>query len=540
MPDTSSPLQDRIHYPGGAWEHSHPDRIAANARMHGMAPAPVEGARVLELGCGAGRNLIPMACVLPEARFLGIELAARPVGIGRGLAAALALSNVELRQGDILDLPADLGEFDYIVAHGVYSWVSAPVRDALMAAFARHLAPEGVAYLNFNAFPGGHLRNLARDMMRFRLAAFDDPEAHGEDAVRFVRTVADAQPEGSPYRRVLEEELERIEDNPAGVLFHDDLAPDHQAFHFRHVAGHAARHGLQYLCEARPADVHPGRYPAAVRAALRRTGGERIAAAQPSVSTAAGEVAFRRSGDDGIAAALRRIGDDRIAREQCFDFLVCQMYRCSLFCREGIALAPYADPERMSDLRAASAARPDPAPADLTDGIPATFRTPDGAAARIDDSAAKAAFGLLAGRWPASVELEALLRDARRRAGRTGRPTPLERREFAAFLASGHASGLVDLHTWEPSMTTAVSDRPVASALARVEIAHGPRVTSLRHRPVEIDDPVAAAVLARLNGTRDFEMLRKDICRAFPGVAPPGDYLRMVLSGLAHHCLLEG
>ena len=406
-----------------------------------------------------------MACVLPEARFLGIELAARPVGIGRGLAAALALSNVELRQGDVLDLPADLGEFDYIVAHGVYSWVSASVRDALMAAFARHLAPEGVAYLNFNAFPGGHLRNLVRDMMRFRLAAFDDPEAHGEDAVRFVRTVAEAQPEGSPYRRVLEEELERIEGNPAGVLFHDDLAPDHQAFHFRHVAGHAARHGLQYLCEARPADVHPGRYPAAVRAALRRTGGDRIAAAlrrsggeriaaalrrgdgdriaavPPSTSTASGDPASRRSGDDHSTAASHRTGDARIAREQCFDFLVCQMYRCSLFCREGIALAPHADPERMSDLRAASVARPDPAPADLTDGIPVAFRAPDGAAARIDDSAAKAALELLAGRWPASVELEALLRDARRRAGRTGRPTPLERREFAAFLASGPRLG---------------------------------------------------------------------------------------------------
>ena len=504
MPDTPAPLQDRIHYPGGAWEHSHPDRIAANARMYGMAPAPIECARVLELGCGAGRNLVPMACVLPEARFLGIELAARPLGIGRGLAAALALSNVELRQGDILDLPADLGEFDYIVAHGVYSWVPAPVRDALMAAFARHLAPQGVAYLNFNALPGGHLRDLARDMMRFRLAAFDDPEAHGEDAVRFVRTVAEAQPEGSPYRRILEEELDRLECNPAGVLFHDDLAPDHRAFHFRHVAGHAARHGLRYLCEARPADVHPGRHPAAVRAALRRAGG------------------------------------DRIAREQCFDFLVRQMYRCSLFCREGVALAPHADPGRMGDLRAASAARPEPAPADPTDGIPATFRTPDGAAARIDDSAAKAALELLAGRWPASVGFGALLRDARRRAGRTGGPTPMERREFAAFLASGHASGLVDLHTWEPPMTTAAGDRPVASALARIEIEHGSRVTSLRHRPVDVDDPVAATVLARLDGTRDFETLRKDLRRAFPGVARPGDYLRMVLSGLAHHCLLEG
>ena len=504
MPETSPPLQDRFLYPGTAWEHSHPDRIAVNARMYGMAPAPVECARVLEIGCGAGRNLIPMACVLPGSRFVGIELAARPVELGSRLAAALALSNVELRRCDIRDLPANLGDFDYVIAHGMYSWVPVPIREALMAAFAHHLAPGGVAYMNFNALPGDHLRGLARDMMCFRLTAFEDPDAHGEDAVRFVRSVADAQPEGSPYRRVLEEELDRLEHVPVSVLFHDDLAQDHRAFHFRHVVEHAARHGLQYLCEARPADVHPSRYPAAVRAALRRAGG------------------------------------DRIARAQCFDFFVCQRYRCSLFCREGIALAPHADPERMHGLRAATPARPDPAPANLTDGIPAAFRAPDGFTARIDDSAAKAALEILAERWPASVELEPLLRDARRRSERTGAPTPAERREFVAFLASHHASGLLDLHTWEPPMTTTVSGRPTASALARVEIAQGTRVTSLRHRPIDIDDPVAAAVLARLDGTRDLAALREVVARAFPGVTLPRDYMKMVLSGLAHHCLLAG
>ena len=504
MTDPSSPLQDRIHYPGGAWEHSHPDRIVANARMYGLNPGSIDRCRVLELGCGAGGNLVPMACGLPEARFLGIELAARPVAIGRGLATALGLSNLELQQRDLLDLPADLGEFDYIIAHGVYSWVPAPVRDTLMAVFERHLAPEGIAYLNFNALPGGHLRSLARDLMRFRLSVFDDPEAHGGDAVRFVRLIAGAQPDGSPYRRILEEELDRIEHNPVNVLFHDDLVPAHQAFHFRSVVEHAARHGLQYLCEARPADVHPSRYPGPIQAALRRFGG------------------------------------GRIAREQCFDFLVCQMYRCSLFCREGIALAPIDDLDGLRDLRAASPVRPATAPADLTDGIAATFRAPDGAGLRLDDSAAKAALEILAERWPASVGIEPLLRDARKRAGRPGRPTQLERREFAGFLVTHHASGFVDLHTWEPPMTTAVSDRPVASALARIEIERGARVTSLRHRPVEIDDPIAAAVLARLDGTRNLAALHEDVSCVFPAGAVAREHVETVLSGLVYHCLLEG
>ena len=505
MADASRPLQDRIHYPGGAWEHSHPDRIAANARMYGLNPAPVDRCRVLELGCGAGGNLVPMACGLPDAQFVGIELAARAVELGRSLAAALGLSNVELHRCDILDLPANLGQFDYVIAHGVYSWVPAPVRDALMSLLAHHLAPEGIAYLNFNALPGGHLRNLNRDLMRFRLSAFDEPEAHAEDAMRFVRLVAGAQPEGSPYRRFLEEDLDRIEHNPVSVLFHDELVPAHRAFHFEEVVEHAARHGLQYVCEARPADVHPGRYPGTIQAALRRFGG------------------------------------GRIAREQCFDFLVCQMYRCSLFCRAGIALAPIGDLDAMGGLRVASSVRPAGAPADLTDGIAVTFVAFDGASLRLDDSAAKAALEIVAKHWPASVEIEPLVRAARKRAGRSGRPTRLERCEIGEFLATNHAMGFVDLHTWEPPMATSIGARPVASAISRVEIERGEsRVTNLRHRQVEIDDPVAAALLARLDGTRDLEALREHLRRTFPGEPHMHEHTETVLAGLVHHCLLEG
>ena len=503
MIDTSSPLQDRIHYPGGAWEHSHPDRIAANARMFGLRPAPVDRCRVLELGCGAGGNLVPMAYGLPGARFVGIEVAARPVETGRKLAASLGLSNVDVQRRDILELPADLGEFDYIIGHGVYSWVPEPVRDAVMSAFARHLAPDGIAYLNFNALPGGHLRNLARDLMQFRLSVFDEPEAHGEDAVRFVRLVAGAQPDGSPYRRILEEEIDRFEHNPVSVLFHDDLVPSHRAFHFRSVVDHAARHGLQYLCEARPADVHPGRYPASIRAAVNRFGG------------------------------------GRIAREQCFDFLVCQMYRCSLFCRKGLALEPIRNLDGMQELRAACELHPGTTPANLTDGSAVTYLAPDGASVRVDDSAAKAALEILAGHWPASIEVEPLLRAARKRADRAGEPTRLERREFADFLAMNHAMGFVDLFTSEPALATAVGEWPVASAVARIEIERGARVTSLRHRQVEIDEPIAAAVLARLDGTRDLAALHEEVKRALPGTFIGFEHVESALSGLAYHCLLE-
>ena len=102
--------------------------------------------------------------------------------------------------------------------------------------------------------------------------------------------------------------------------------------------------------------------------------------------------------------------------------------------------------------------------------------------------------------------------------------------------------GYVDLHTWEPPMATAVSDRPVASALARIEIEieRGDQVTSLHHRQVEIDDPIAAAAIARLDGTRDLAAILKAVGRALPVGDLACKHIETALSGLAHHCLLEG
>ena len=61
---------------------------------------------------------------------MGCDLAGRPIAAGRRIAAALGLSNLTLVHADMRALPAALGEFDYVIAHGVYSWVPANVRRA--------------------------------------------------------------------------------------------------------------------------------------------------------------------------------------------------------------------------------------------------------------------------------------------------------------------------------------------------------------------------------------------------------------------------
>src|SRR5438045_961381 len=150
MPDTSTTRYDVLPYGDRTFPRTHPDLLATVAMLFGMAPAPPERCRVLELGCAGGANLIAMAEGLPGSDFLGIDLSARQVAAGRERVRAKGLANVELRRMNILDVGEDFGRFDYILCHGVYSWVPADVRDKILAVCGQNLASRGVAYVSRN------------------------------------------------------------------------------------------------------------------------------------------------------------------------------------------------------------------------------------------------------------------------------------------------------------------------------------------------------------------------------------------------------
>src|SRR5262245_22326178 len=156
--------------------------MAVMGRLFGLSPAPVETCRVLELGCGSSINLAAMALPLPGARFVGIDASPRQIEIGRDLLRQIGVANVALEARDLMAFPEDLGPFDYILCHGVYSWVPPPVQEKILEIFARSLAPQGIAYLSYNTYPGCHLRDMAREMMRFHVRHVPDPAQSTEQA----------------------------------------------------------------------------------------------------------------------------------------------------------------------------------------------------------------------------------------------------------------------------------------------------------------------------------------------------------------------
>ena len=291
-----------IAYPGLAFPQCHPDRLATHARLLGIKPASPERCRVLELGCGDGGQLAPMAATLPGSTFVGVDISPGAVEAARARAGALGAENVEFVEADLAALdPSELGRFDFVLAHGVYSWVPPAVADRLLALCRALLARQGVAYVSYNAQPGADLRAPARSAMRFHGRG---REARARlDAAREMLAALAAMPQGDdPYRAFAAVHAARVDEREDALLFHDDLEAHNSAHLFTDFAAEASGHGVQYLAEADWFEMSPGSLPAQA------------------------------------AALLEGCGGDRIAREQYLDFLRCRAYRQTLLCREEVRL----------------------------------------------------------------------------------------------------------------------------------------------------------------------------------------------------------
>ncbi|MGE3636191.1 MAG: methyltransferase domain-containing protein, partial [Sandaracinaceae bacterium] len=154
---------------------AHPDRLAAAALRNGWVCTPPARCRVLELGCADATNLIPLAITYPSSQFVGVERSASQIGVARAELEALGIRNVELLHMDIEDLDEDLGEFDYIVAHSVFSWVSEHARARILRIMHANLSARGVAFLSYNTLPGWSLHGAIRDLLRAHTQEIDDP-----------------------------------------------------------------------------------------------------------------------------------------------------------------------------------------------------------------------------------------------------------------------------------------------------------------------------------------------------------------------------
>jgi SAM-dependent methyltransferase len=451
---------------------SHPERLDALGFLFGLSPADPARCRVLELGCASGGNLIPLAFHFPQSRYLGIDLYANQIADGRALIDATGLRNIELRRGDILDLDArSLGAFDYIIVHGVYSWVPDAVRERILGLCAEVLAPDGIAYVSYNTLPGWRMRGMIRDILGYAARGARSTQEqivslHG-CLDRMARAVAGLDAASARY---LAAEIGRLRARPVSYLVHEFLESENRPLLLADFVAAVEASGLRYVTDT---DLQT-RYPEVVGGA--------------------------------VAQALADL-HAAVDREQYLDFVVNRNFRRSLLCRGEARPAQEPMVGRLEEMHVAANLTP-PRKLDLRRARAAPFSRADGTTVEVHHPLSKAALLHLGRRFPDSLPVREL--------------TELAAREVLAAGSGGAAAELGDLVSELYSLAVLgavellrrgrVTDHPdrgalATTALARAQLAvSGRRLATRSHSVLAVDD-FAMRLLGHLDGRRGVDDL---------------------------------
>jgi len=473
MPPTHQTSYDEVPYESFPIAGTHPDRLWTLARLPGIEAPALKTCRILELGCGAGGNIIPIACELPQAQVVGIDLSSVQIAQGVAAVEALQLDNIKLIAGSVMEVDDSYGQFDYIIAHGLYTWVPSEVQEKILEICKRNLSARGVAYVSYNALPGWRMRGMIRDVMRYHAMQFPEPlqrVAQARSILDFlVRGVPDAD---SAYGKLLKSEVELLRAAPDYYILHEHLEELNEPLYFHQFMERAQGHGLQYLADADVSTMLASRFP------------------------------------PQVAETVRRIAPDVIRQEQFLDFLTNRTFRQTLLVHAELTIDRVITAERVKDLWVSGAARPMSAKPDLTEGVIEKFCTPTGMCVSTPKAITKAALVALAARVPSAMPVLDLLNAAHSKLNPLGakQPTAQDYETLAGDLLHAYAARIVEFHAGASPFSIEPGTQPRASALARYQAERGARVTTMMHESIVIPDAIRH-LLPLLDGSRTLEQV---------------------------------
>jgi methyltransferase-like protein/trans-aconitate methyltransferase len=453
---------DLLPYPSMPYAQTQPARLAAVAALYGLAAPPAARARVLELGCASGGNIIPLAARFPEARFLGVDLARRHVEEAQRRISALGLANIEVRQADLTHFSPGAEQYDYVICHGVFSWAPRAAQESVFRICRETLTNNGLAVVSYNVLPGWHMRSVIRDICLRHAGLEGSPQQRVVEARAILADIAATANAAEPYGLLLRNEARRTAHRPASYILGEFLVADNSPCYFQEFTERAKQHSLSYLCEADLEAAVPETLSAALQA--------RISA---------------------------NAGADLAAREQYVDYFTGRTFRCSVLTKSDVS--PARDWDHLHQLHIACDLRADPG---KSDAETAAYTDARGRAVKSQDPAVARALARLAAARPATLSFAQV---AAPPAGEASEPDAATRvcRALSILVAAGQA----EISTMPLVVGAADENCPRVWALARAEAAAGqPWVTNLAHAPVAVK-PAMAVLLAHLDGANTRERL---------------------------------
>jgi methyltransferase-like protein/SAM-dependent methyltransferase len=475
---------DTTPYAGSAYYGTHPALLAAFGYIHGLTPPSPEECRVLELGCGDGSNIIPIAYDLPNSDIIGIDLSSVQIRFGQQKAHALGLKNIRLETRSLTEVgPAD-GKFDYIIAHGVYSWVPDRVKRKILGICSENLSDHGIAYISYNVLPGWQFNKFMRDMMCFRARHLKNPKDIVDAALDLMHAMLEATEKSHRFHhaqlRVFADEMKTYP-VAASYLLHEYMEADNDPFYFHEFAESLEEHALQYIC-----DADQKRF-------------EQVRAQYPDAVSK-----FEKLSHNGLEVA------------QYIDFLNNTRFRRSLICHAGMAVDANYCLGRMMPLYAATEVvpildSPENAIRDAT-----LFKAPGDQRFRTEHPLPQAILRRLTEIKPCTIDIPSLIQAVEREFSSDYGAVRNPSEKIGHVLHSLFFNGVVELLAAPRRCTVETGDTPTASPLARLLASSG-RVTNLCHRTIAMDDAMAVFVLMHLDGTRNRESLSTLVLEAVEG-----------------------
>jgi SAM-dependent methyltransferase len=457
---------DTLPYPGYSFPEMHLSRLAAIGRLHGLESADPRGARILELGCGSGINLLAMAQLFPEASFKGVDVSGAHIARALEAVKATGISNISFLQEDLLSMEKDPDGYDYILCHGVYSWVPDHVRDAIRRIIRDCLKPSGIALVSYNCRPGWDFRGALRGMMMLHAGeegSIVDRVARARDLVRYL--VAEV-PESTPYGRYLREESAYLEGRDDAYVAHDILEPENRPLYFRDFMREASAYGLSYLGDAR--------YSVTMEEELR----------------------------PDFSHVISKTESDRLERGQSLDFVRMRMFRSTLLCHSDINIFETADSSKIGGLQVFSRILPKQA---YAVGVPAVVTGSDGMDIPLPHHMAALLFTRVAELGVIPMEGNDLINEVFQRLEKLPETDDRSRwrQDLERLILQGYRKGLLDLLVAFPSVPTVKSgyEFPRTLPLARWQSEQGIPVSGMDLSLFRPDD-LTRKVITLCDGTR--------------------------------------
>ncbi len=302
MINKDSTPYDETPYLSYPYNQTSPEKLATLGKLFGMNPPKLETAKVLELGCAAGGNIIPHAVHYPKGHFVGVDLSKVQIDEGNKFIKSIGLKNIELKHASITDVDKSYGKFDYIICHGVFSWVPQFVQEKILEISSNNLSENGIVYISYNTLPGWNMVRTVRDMMLYHSKGFANPKdkvVQARALLAFVKESLEGQ--DTPYSKMLAQETELLSKQADHYIRHEHLEDENKQFYFTEFMDMAAKNNLQYLSDAALAPMYLGNL-------------------KPSV-----------------AEKLQAL-NDIVKTEQYIDFVTNRRFRSTLLCHKNVQL----------------------------------------------------------------------------------------------------------------------------------------------------------------------------------------------------------